>query len=84
MKLCAKNHGEELPSEFDGLPASQAARWRHRCAGCAYALGRRHREEAEERLRARVRELSAKVMVLEQGADGRGASRSVGRQLGSN
>lgn len=65
MKLCTKDHGAGLPSDFNDLPASQAARWRHRCAGCAYALGRRHREEAEERLRARVRELTAKLAIVE-------------------
>jgi hypothetical protein len=67
MGFCSKDHGSDLPADFDRLPDSQAARWRHRCAGCAYALGRRHREEAEERLRARVRELTARVATLENG-----------------
>jgi hypothetical protein len=64
MSTCVSDHSGELPSDFDGLPESQAARWRHRCAGCAYALGRRHREEAEERLRNRVRELTAVMKDL--------------------
>lgn len=64
MKTCNKDHAGDLPGEFDGIPDSQAARWRHRCAGCAYELGRRHGVEAEERLRARVRDLSAKVKDL--------------------
>jgi uncharacterized protein with PIN domain len=64
VNLCSTHHGADLPVDFDRLPQSQAARWRHRCAACAYALGRRHREEVEERLRARVRELTAKVQAL--------------------
>lgn len=63
--LCTKDHAGDLPAEFGRLPASQAARWRQRCAGCAYALGREHALEAEERLRLRVRELTAKVRPLE-------------------
>ena len=70
MKLCSVDHGTDLPADFDRLPESQAARWRHRCAGCAYALGRRHREEAEERLRDRVRELTAKLMARQKGQGG--------------
>ncbi len=42
------------------------SRWRHVSAGCAYDLGRRHAEEAEERLRDRVRELTARVKQLER------------------
>ena len=64
---CTKNHTGDLPAEFERLPESQASRWRHICAGCAYDLGRRHAEEAEQRLRARVRELTARVKELEAG-----------------
>ena len=64
-RICASDHSDTLPAEFNQLPESQAARWRHVCAGCAYELGRRHSAEAEERLRQRVRELSAKVKELE-------------------
>lgn len=56
-RTCTDDHSNVLPPEFDRLPQSQAARWRHICAGCAYELGRRHAAEAEERLRHRVRDL---------------------------
>jgi hypothetical protein len=64
-RVCTNNHSDVLPAEFNQLPESQAARWRHICAGCAYELGRRHAAETEERLRQRVRELMAKVKELE-------------------
>lgn len=63
---CSTNHTAHLPSEFDGLPASQADKWRHKCAGCAYDLGRRHAAEAEERLRTRVRELQGRLKQLQE------------------
>ncbi len=63
--ICTSDHAGDLPRQFDELPPSQAARWRHKCAGCAYELGRRHAEEAEDRLRSRVRELVQKVKDLE-------------------
>lgn len=66
MGTCDKDHSGDLPAEFKRLPESQAARWRHRCAGCAYDLGRRHGEEAENRLRARVRELTAIVKEVDR------------------
>jgi hypothetical protein len=65
--ICTSDHSDVLPAEFNQLPESQAARWRHVCAGCAYELGRRHAAEAEERLRQRVRDLTAKVKELEGG-----------------
>lgn len=64
-RICTSDHSDTLPAEFNQLPASQAARWRHICAGCAYELGRRHAAEAEERLRQRVRDLTAKVKEVE-------------------
>jgi uncharacterized protein with PIN domain len=67
VSICVEDHINHLPAEFNKLPESQAARWRHRCAACAYDLGRRHSEEVEERLRGRVRELSARVAELKEG-----------------
>lgn len=67
MTTCKRDHVAELPAEFDTLPESQAARWRHRCAACAYTLGRRHADQAEQRLRSRVRELTAVVQELRNG-----------------
>ena len=66
----ACNIAHELPADFSRLPESQAGKGRHRCAGCAYDLGRRHSAEAEERLRERVRSLTAQVNELnaKQGA----------------
>ncbi len=55
----------ELPADFARLPESQAGKGRHICAGCAYDLGRRHAAETEERLRERVRALTARVKELE-------------------
>jgi len=55
----------EYPGDFSRLPESQAGKGRHVCPGCAYDLGRRHAAEAEERLRERVRALTAKVKELE-------------------
>ena len=52
-RICSEDHVGNLPAEFERLPESQASRWRHICAGCAYDLGRRHAEEAEGRLRER-------------------------------
>lgn len=63
---CKSEHSDKLPADFDELPESQASRWRHKCAGCAYELGRRHGEEAEEQLRQRVHELTARIKDLEQ------------------
>ncbi len=59
------DHPDMLPAEFDQLPESQAARWRHICAGCAYELGRRLAADVEEWLRQRVRDLTAKVKELQ-------------------
>ncbi|HYD39451.1 MAG TPA: hypothetical protein VEB43_01365 [Anaeromyxobacter sp.] len=61
-RICTSDHSGVLPAEFSQLPESEAARWRH---VCAYELGRRHAADAEERLRQRVRDLTAKVKELE-------------------
>lgn len=70
MSTCVKDHSGDLPADFNRLPESQAARWRHRCAGCAYDLGRRHCEEAENRLRTRVRELTAMMKNVDNNRSG--------------
>jgi hypothetical protein len=72
MDTCREDHEGQLPGDFRKLPASQRGAWRHVCAGCAYLLGKRHGAEAEERLRERVRALTAQVKALECG---RGAER---------
>jgi hypothetical protein len=59
---CTKDHTDNLPkSQITKIEESQKSWWRHRCAGCAYELGRRHAAEAEERLRTRVRALMDEV-----------------------
>lgn len=58
---CGKDHAGEIPLAIKDLHDSQAGFWRHRCAGCAYLLGRKHAEESENRLRARIRELEARM-----------------------
>ena len=61
---CQKEHAD-LPKSFDALSESQGGKGRHKCAACAYELGRTEATEAEERLRKRVRELDARVKELE-------------------
>lgn len=61
MNTCGKDHSGEIPKAIEALPDSQAGFWRHRCAGCAYLLGRKHAEEAEQRLRERVRKLESEA-----------------------
>jgi hypothetical protein len=60
LKTCGKDHAGEISGEVGQLPDSQAGFWRHRCAGCAYLLGRKHAAETEERLRERIRTLEAR------------------------
>lgn len=62
---CSEDHEGQLPADFLRLPPSQRSAWRHVCAGCAYMLGRKHGAEAEDRLRERVRSLTARVNELE-------------------
>ena len=60
MNTCTKDHSAgTLPGTFALLPESQAARWRHICAACAYELGRADAAKTEENLRERVRKLTA-------------------------
>jgi hypothetical protein len=63
-RTCQHAH-EDLPKSFDGLLESQGGKGRHKCAACAYDLGRKESADAEERLRKRVRELDARVKELE-------------------
>jgi hypothetical protein len=59
---CSRDHTGSLPrAAIEALEDSQAAFWRHKCAGCAYEMGRRDAGQAETRLRDRVRELQDEV-----------------------
>lgn len=65
-KICSTDHtGGSLPASFGNLPESQGGVGRHKCAACAYELGRNEAAAAEERLRERLRELKARVKELE-------------------
>ncbi len=46
------------------LPSSQAAKWRHVCAACAYEHGRAQGAQTEDRLRMRVRRLTDELDQL--------------------
>lgn len=61
---CEIDHAGDIPADIGRMQESQAGFWRHKCAGCAYLLGRRHAEEAEERLRARIKRLEAQIAEL--------------------
>lgn len=58
MSTCSKSH-DDVPGAFTRLPESQAKRWRHICAACAYDLGRADAVRVEANLRERVRVLTA-------------------------
>lgn len=59
---CTIDHGGRLPRpRIEALEDSQREFWRHKCAGCAYEMGRADASVAEENLRRRVRELTAEV-----------------------
>lgn len=63
---CTKDHTGDLPkAQIFALQDSQSSFWRHKCAGCAYEMGRADAGAAEERLRVRVRELQARIDELE-------------------
>jgi len=63
-KACTSEHSSgDIPAAFFSLPSSQASKWRHVCAACAYELGRKHAAEVEENLRKRVRELQEKLAI---------------------
>ena len=66
MANCDKDHATVPKKDIESLPHSQADVGRHRCALCAYELGRQHAGEAEQRLRGRVRELVAEVDALKR------------------
>jgi hypothetical protein len=65
MIACTKDHAD-VPGAFSQLPESQAKRWRHICAACAYDLGRVDAAKAESNLRERVRALTSQVEQLKQ------------------
>lgn len=56
---CNRDHSGSLPASFNQLPESQGGVGRHKCAACAYELGRAEGAAAEERLRERVRTLES-------------------------
>ena len=62
-KTCSEPHAD-IPASFTALPSSQAAKWRHVCAACAYELGRKHTADTEARLRERVRSLTSEIDSL--------------------
>lgn len=64
---CDKDHAGSIPEKaIKGLQDSQAGFWRHKCAGCAYEMGKRDAAASEERLRTRVRELMDEVEKLKR------------------
>ncbi len=63
---CSFSH-DNLPKSFEKLPESQGGKGRHICAACAYDLGRTEAAQAEERLRERVRALTAELDKLRAG-----------------
>jgi hypothetical protein len=65
MATCESDHSGTLPGDFQKVvKESQAKRWRHVCAGCAYELGLANGAKMEARLRGRVRELMDEVDKL--------------------
>jgi len=63
---CTKDHSGNLPKpRIEALQDSQRDFWRHKCAGCAYEMGRADAAGAEANLRRRVQELQARVDKLE-------------------
>ena len=66
---CEKDHATSVPRQIESLQESQKGFWRHRCAGCAYEMGRRDAEAADERLRERVRALTAERDALTREID---------------
>lgn len=67
---CGKDHTGNIPEKpIKDLEESQAGFWRHKCAGCAYEMGKRDAGEAAERLRTRVRELTDEVAKLKRELD---------------
>lgn len=64
MSICTKDHIGAVPAAVHSLPKSQAGAWRHKCAACAYDLGYQDGIGAADKLRARVRELEARLKDL--------------------
>ncbi len=62
---CTKDHDGEVPRTIEKLEDSQRGFWRHKCAGCAYVLGRNDAARTEENLREQVRKLRERVAELE-------------------
>jgi hypothetical protein len=58
---CERDHAEEIPVAVAALPESQAAFWRHKCAGCAYLLGK---QDAQAEADLRIAALEAALAEL--------------------
>ena len=67
---CEKNHTGLPKAEIKALEDSQAGYWRHKCAGCAYELGRAEAGATEARLREQIRDLEAKLAKAALSAPG--------------
>lgn len=63
---CIKDHSGSIPRKVEKLEDSQRDFWRHKCAGCAYEMGRADAAAAEERLRERVRALEEELRLLKR------------------
>jgi hypothetical protein len=63
---CTRDHDGDLPRAVGALDDSHDGFWNHKCAGCAYEMGRADAALSEDRLRAQVRELEAKLVELER------------------
>ncbi len=66
MASCNNSHYTVPKKDIERLPHSQPAEGRHKCALCAYELGRQQAGEAEQRLRERVRSLVVEVDALQR------------------
>ena len=63
---CDMDHTGNLPRpKIEALENSQRDFWRHKCAGCAYEMGRADAGVTEDNLRRRVQQLHARVEELE-------------------
>lgn len=62
---CSKDHSGSLPrARIEVLATSQRDFWRHKCAACAYEVGRADGARAEAALRQRVRTLESQLEAL--------------------
>jgi len=63
---CTIDHSGEVPTKaIAKLPKSQGKEGRHRCAACAYLMGRKDAAKAESNLRDRLEDAKARIRQLE-------------------